>query len=97
MAENEAMIFVLPYPQRASFWMMNCPFPLSIAYISSDGVIEEIHKLMPYDTNNVVAAVDNIHFALETPQGWFERHNVNTGAVVRTERGSLKETFLRTR
>jgi len=95
MAENEAMIFVLPYEQQASFWMANCPYPLSVAYINRDGIIEEIHPLEPFNTNSVVAAAANIRFALETPQGWFDRHHVSTGAVVRTERGSLKQTFLR--
>jgi uncharacterized membrane protein (UPF0127 family) len=94
MAENEAMIFVLPYEQQARFWMANCPYPLSVAYINWDGIIEEIHPLEPFNTNNVVAKATNIRFALETPQGWFDRHHVNTGAVVRTERGSLKQTFL---
>jgi uncharacterized protein len=94
MAENEAMIFVLPYPQQATFWMANCPYPLSVAYINTDGMIEEIHPLEPFKTNNVVAKVTNIRFALETPQGWFDRHHVSTGTVVRTERGSLKQTFL---
>jgi uncharacterized membrane protein (UPF0127 family) len=97
MPENEAMIFVLPFPQRAAFWMMNCPLPLSVAYLDSDGVIQGIHKLEPFNTNNVVSATDNIRFAIETPQGWFDRHNVRTGAIVRTERGSLRETFLRQR
>src|SRR5689334_4708963 len=41
MAENEAMIFVLPYEQQARFWMANCPHPLSVAYINTDGIIEE--------------------------------------------------------
>jgi uncharacterized protein len=95
MAENEAMIFVLPYVQQARFWMANCPYPLSVAYINTDGIIEEIHPLEPFNTNNVVAKATNIRFALETPQGWFDRHHVGTGAVVRTEHGSLKQTFLR--
>jgi uncharacterized membrane protein (UPF0127 family) len=95
MAENEAMIFVLPYEQRASFWMANCPYPLSVAYINADGAIEEIHPLEPFNTNSVVAAATNIRFALETQQGWFDRHRISTGAVVKTERGSLKQTFLR--
>jgi uncharacterized membrane protein (UPF0127 family) len=95
MAENEAMIFVLPYVQQARFWMANCPYPLSVAYINTDGIIEEIHPLEPFNTNNVVAKATNIRFALETPQGWFDRHHVSAGAVVRTERGSLRQTFLR--
>ena len=91
--ENAAMLFPLPYTQRASFWMKNCPTPLSVAYINPEGVIEEIRAMEPFNTNSVVAATENIRFALETPQGWFQKHNVRTGMVVRTEKGSLMETF----
>lgn len=93
MGENDGMIFSLGYDQRASFWMKNCFIPLSVAYISSDGTIQEIHPLQPQDTNLVLSATNNIRFALETPQGWFDKHHVSTGMVVRTERGSLMETF----
>ena len=95
MPENTAMIFVHPQPRQASYWMKNCYVPLSIAYIDTEGAILEIRDLQPHDTISVVSAATNVRFALETPQGWFQRHNINTGAVVRTERGSLAETFLR--
>jgi uncharacterized membrane protein (UPF0127 family) len=91
--ETDAMLFVLPYPQRASFWMKNCPESLSAAYIDPDGVIQEIHHLEKNDTNSVVAAANNIHYVLEVKEGWFTRHNLNPGAVIRTEKGSLPETF----
>jgi len=93
LAENAGMLFPLPYSQSASFWMKNCPLPLSIAYIDPDGVIQEIHDLEPQNTNSVVSASNNIRFALETPRGWFDRHQVRTGMVVRTESGSLMKTF----
>jgi uncharacterized membrane protein (UPF0127 family) len=93
--ETDAMLFVLPLPQRASFWMKNCPESISAAYIGRDGIIEEIHHLEKNDTNAVVAANDNIQFVLETKDGWFARHNINTGAVIRTERGPLTDTFRR--
>ena len=95
MPENTAMLFVHPTPRQASYWMMNCFVPLSVAYIDTDGVILEIHDLHPHNTNSVVSTATNVRFGLETPQGWFQRHNVSTGAVVRTERGSLAETFFR--
>lgn len=97
MAENEAMLFVEPETHPVRYWMMNCPLPLSIAYISPDGVIREIHDLHSNDTNPVASASANIRFALETPQGWFARHNISTGTVVRTERGTLEDVFLRRR
>ncbi len=95
--DTDSMIFILPYTTRAAFWMKNCPESISAAYISPDGVIREIHHLEKNDTNAVVAATDDIRFVLETSDGWFARHNVSTGAVIRTEKGSLAETFLRSR
>jgi uncharacterized protein len=93
MAENAGMLFVFGVPHRASFWMMNTLLPLSAAYIDPEGVILEIHELEPRNTNSVTAGTDRIQYVLETNQGWFKRHNVGVGAVVRTERGPLKETF----
>ncbi len=93
--DTDAMLFVLPIPQRASFWMKNCPESISAAYVGSDGVILEIHHLEMNDTNPVVAATENVRFVLETSEGWFAKHNVNTGMVIRTEKGSLADTFLR--
>jgi uncharacterized membrane protein (UPF0127 family) len=91
--ETDSMLFILSPPQQASFWMTNCPESISAAYISPDGVIEEIHHLEKNDNVPVVATNDNIQFVLETKDGWFTRHNVNVGMVIRTEKGSLSQTF----
>ena len=93
LEEQAGMLFVFSFPQRASFWMKNCPLPLSAAYIDPEGVILEIHDLQPQNTNTVEAATDRVQYVLETSQGWFARHNVTTGAVIRTERGSLSDSF----
>jgi uncharacterized membrane protein (UPF0127 family) len=91
--DTDAMLFDLHYPMRASFWMTNCPESISAAYITPDGIIAEIHHLEKNDATPVVANTDNIQFVLETSEGWFARHNVSTGMVVKTERGSLSATF----
>jgi uncharacterized membrane protein (UPF0127 family) len=93
--EDDSMLFVLPYPTAASFWMTNCPVSESAAYISPGGVIEEIHHFEKNDPIPVVATNNNIQFVLETADGWFARHNVNVGMVITTEKGSLADTFLR--
>ena len=95
--ETDAMLFVLPAPQRASFWMKNCPESISAAYITTDGTIQEIHHLEQNDTNSVVAARDDIRFVLEMKEGWFGRHNITPGTMMQTEKGSLADTFLRGR
>jgi uncharacterized membrane protein (UPF0127 family) len=96
VTDESAMLFVLPQAMRApgGFWMTNCPVSLSAAYISPDGVIQEIHHLEKNDATPVLATTDNIRFVLETSDGWFVRHSVNTGMVIRTEKGSLADTFL---
>lgn len=95
MAENAGMLFPLAETRRANFWMKNCPYPLSAAYIDEEGVIREIHDLKPFDTNGVVSAEENIRFVLETNQGWFERHHVKPGVVVAPEGRSLMQTFFK--
>jgi uncharacterized protein len=97
LAENAGMLFPLPFTERASFWMKNCPLPLSAAYIDPEGIIQEIHNLEPNNTNSVLSATANIRFVLETTNGWFDRHHIGVGAVVRTEHGSLMQTFFTNR
>jgi uncharacterized protein len=91
--DSDSMLFDLRVPQRASFWMYHCPESISAAYISPDGMIREIHHLEKMDTNAVIAATDDIRYVLETSDGWFARHHVGVGTLIRTENGSLAETF----
>ena len=95
MAEMEGMLFVFPQAHQAAFWMKNTTLPLSAAYLDPDGVIAEIRELKPRDEMTVVAKSDNIQYVLETNHGWFERNRIGVGTVIRTERGSLRETFFR--
>jgi uncharacterized membrane protein (UPF0127 family) len=97
MAENEAMIFVFSPANVGpkSFYMRNCTVPLSAAYITPDGTIAEIIDLQPHNETGVNSQSSNLQFVLEVSQGWFARHNVRPGMVIRTERGSLQETFFR--
>src|SRR5436190_8258959 len=93
MPESSGMLFVFQGPFRASFWMKNCPLPLSAAYIDPNGRILEIVSLHAQDTNSVVAATSDVQYVLEMNEGWFKRHNIGEGTLIRTEKGSLRETF----
>lgn len=97
MAEMEAMIFPSEQPHRASFWMKNTLLPLSCAYIDANGVILEIRDMKPRDETSIVAVTDRVQYVLEVNKGWFERNNVKVGATLRSERGTLRETFFRQR
>lgn len=97
LAENEGMLFVFGAPHRAAFYMKNTSLPLSAAYIDPEGIILEIHDLQPLDETPVEAQTDQVQYVLEVRQGWFERHRIGPGALVRTELGSLSEVFGRRR
>jgi uncharacterized membrane protein (UPF0127 family) len=97
MAETEGMLFVFGRAHQASFYMRNTLLPLSCAYIDPEGAILEIHDMKPLDETPIEATSTNIQYVLEVKQGWFERNKVATGTLVRTEMGSLPETFFRRR
>ena len=79
LAPNAGMLFIMPKPERASFWMKNTILPLSVAYINPAGVIVEIHDLEPLDEKPVPSAFPNIAYALEMEQGWFSANGILAG------------------
>lgn len=97
IAEDEAMLFVFPVPHQVGFWMKNVSIELSCAYIDSEGVILEIHDMEPQEVRPIQSASDRVQYVLETSRGWFQRHGIQPGTLIRTERGTLRETFFQRR
>ena len=79
--DGTGMIFVFKVDQILSFWMKNTPHPLSIAYIDSKGKIRDIYDMTPFSTDSIVSTV-SVRYALEVPQGWFKKNNINVGDYV---------------
>ena len=80
--DGDGMLFIFEKDQYLSFWMKNTSIPLSIAYISSDGIIIDIKDLHPHNENSVLSS-RMVRYALEVPQGWFSRVGVKPGDKVR--------------
>ncbi|MDR0668572.1 MAG: DUF192 domain-containing protein [Treponema sp.] len=76
--DGHGMLFVFDRDQIMSFYMKNTYIPLSIAFISSDGTIMEIRNMRPLDETTVQSS-RSVRYALETPQGWFDRAGITTG------------------
>lgn len=93
LGPNEAMLFLLPVPQQASFYMRNTLIALSCAYIDDNGVIQEIHDMKPRDETSILSATANIRFVLEVNRGWFQTNHIGPGALIRTEKGELSGLF----
>ncbi|MFP4509648.1 MAG: DUF192 domain-containing protein [Spirochaetaceae bacterium] len=78
LPEGQGMLFVFDRDQRLSFWMRNTSIPLSIAYISSDGVVREIHDMTPFSLDPVRSS-RSVRYALEVNQGAFSDAGIQTG------------------
>jgi uncharacterized membrane protein (UPF0127 family) len=78
LADGEGMLFIFERDEALSFWMKNTVIPLSIAFISADGRIVEIRDMRPNDQSSVRSS-RSVRYALEVPQGWFNRVNVKPG------------------
>jgi uncharacterized membrane protein (UPF0127 family) len=81
LEDGEGMLFVFETDRILSFWMMDTPLPLSIAFIAYDGRILEIHDMEALSTRTVQSS-RSARYALEVPRGWFARAGVEPGAVI---------------
>jgi uncharacterized membrane protein (UPF0127 family) len=79
--DDEGMLFYFPEPFRATFVMKTVSFPLSVAFIASDGTIVNIGRMDPGYRGSVTARVP-VSYVLEMERGWFEQHGVGEGSHV---------------
>jgi uncharacterized membrane protein (UPF0127 family) len=78
LKDGKGMLFIFENDEVQSFWMKNTLIPLSIAFIYYDGTILEIKDLYPRDLGPVHSS-RSVRYALEAPQGWFDRAGVQAG------------------
>ena len=82
--EGTGMIFLYDVDTKMRFWMKDTPSPLSIAFISSNGVIKEIKNMTPYSLETISSTL-SVRYALEVPQGMFARLNLAVGDTLTKE------------
>lgn len=81
LPEDEGMLFVYPRAGRRSFWMHNTWLPLSLAYLTEDGTVDQVVDMSPLEDKTYPSRAIVRH-VLEVNRGWFERHGVQEGARV---------------
>lgn len=72
LGRGDAMAFVYPAPHTGSFWMMNTPMPLSIAFFGPDGGFLDAFDMDPCVAQlgcPTYRTAQNFTVALEAPQG----------------------------
>jgi hypothetical protein len=89
LSQDEGMLFIYREPQKLSFWMRNTRIPLSIAYIRSDWTISSIHDMKPLDESSI-PSLEEVQFALEVNQGWFNTYGIKKGDKLRPSKEILQ-------
>lgn len=81
LPDNAGMLFVYTQEQSLSFTMRNTLIPLSIAFLSQDMVVNEIHQ-MDVGPDQIFDAEKPAQYALEVNQGWFAKHDIKPGTRI---------------
>jgi len=81
MPYDAGMLFVYKQEQPLTFTMRNTLIPLSIAFISRNLVINEIHD-MNVGPGQLFPSRQHAQYALEVNQGWFARNGIKSGAQI---------------
>ena len=79
---DEGMLFMFESADYHGFWMKDTLIPLSIAFIDNEGRIVSIEEMKPL-TLDSHDPPKPILYALEMNKGWFSKHGIKTGDVVR--------------
>ena len=72
------MLFVFQDTIQPAFWMKDTLVPLEVVFMSNTGIIKAIIPMQPL-SETVHQAPEPLPFALEVPQGWMAKHDVNVG------------------
>lgn len=80
---DEGMLFVFPFPPRkVVFWMKNTFIPLDVGYFTSEQRLIEYMTMQPDEGKKTYPASDLTLYALETNAGWFQKNNIQKGALL---------------
>lgn len=81
LAEGNGMLFVYDRARRLAFWMKDTLIPLSIGFFDENRTLIKILDMEPPIGNELIKyrSTAPARYALEVPQGWFEKHKIQIG------------------
>lgn len=81
LAEGKGMLFVYQKAARLAFWMKDTLIPLSIGFFDEQKNLLEVLDMDPPigDCYIKYRCRALAQYALEVPQGWFEKHKIRVG------------------
>ena len=78
LGRNSGMIFIWSSNKKHCMWMKNTSLPLSVAYLSADGIILEIYDMVPFSEKSI-CSIKKARMALEVNRGWFSENQITVG------------------
>ena len=78
LPDNTGMLFTFKRAHRVCMWMKNVHMDLEVAFFDQDGVLFEIEPMQKH-TLDLHCSKKPAKYALETPSGWFQEHQVKLG------------------
>jgi uncharacterized membrane protein (UPF0127 family) len=85
MPDDRGMLFVFPRTHRTSFWMMNTPMALDLAFINESGHIVAIRWGQPFSAASIQPLTPS-RFVLELKAGTAQKAGIREGDRVRHPR-----------
>ena len=81
LADGHGMLFIYEEEQLLVFWMKETLIPLSIAFFDKEKKVIHTLDMDPPVGKHLIKYKSTAPalYALEVPQGWFERHGIERG------------------
>lgn len=81
LPQGRGMLFIYDKAARLCFWMKDTLIPLSIGFFDERKSLLEVLDMDPPIGNCYIKYRCRAlaQYALEVPQGWFEKHKIQTG------------------
>ncbi|HVE62460.1 MAG TPA: DUF192 domain-containing protein [Mycobacteriales bacterium] len=84
LADDAGMVFLFPARGEGGFYMLGTLIPLSIAYVDGDRVVSTAEmRPCPGQICRSYPPSGPYTMAVEAPAGFFSRHGVRPGSVIR--------------
>ena len=81
LEKDSGMIFIWSSSKKQCMWMKDTSLPLSVAYLSTDGMILEIYDMVPLSEKSV-CSLKKARMAVEVNQGWFKTNQITVGDTI---------------
>lgn len=81
LSEGNGMLFIYEKASRLAFWMKDTLIPLSIGFFDDQKTLIKILDMDPPIGEKFIKyrCTALALYALEVPQGWFEKHKIQIG------------------